>query len=326
MNLLKTAVILLGTVTVSNLLAPHPLAVFAEGRIQEKLQVATLLETVVQESGSESKPDTDEYIIEKLVEPATGENEPSELTGQMDPGTEQIIIAIRKTWQTGAAAIYLNNQEVMRFRADTGNITPYQRAQVVAQRLYQYLIKEGDLEAIKPATQNGETVIKMGEDVLVTIDEETAKASQNPKANLAHVWTNLVRKSLGAKELPVPQPVTAMAGFVSTGKVQSGQASWYGPGFQGRRTASGTRFNMNEMTAAHRHLPFGTLVKVYNQRTKKVCVVKITDRGPYAHGRIIDLSKAAAQAIDMRGTAPVTLEVVRPATSPTQDQLASGQG
>lgn len=75
---------------------------------------------------------------------------------------------------------------------------------------------------------------------------------------------------------------------------QCGGASWYGPGFHGKKTASGQRFNENAMTAAHRTLPFGTTVKVTNRRTGKSIRVVINDRGPFIRGRIIDLSKAAA--------------------------------
>ncbi len=87
--------------------------------------------------------------------------------------------------------------------------------------------------------------------------------------------------------------------------IQSGRASWYGPGFHGRRTASGETFNTNELTAAHRTLPFGTRVRVVNKKTGKSVVVRINDRGPYAHGRVIDLSRASAQAIVILGVGSV---------------------
>ena len=89
--------------------------------------------------------------------------------------------------------------------------------------------------------------------------------------------------------------------------IQSGPASWYGPGFHGRKTASGETFNTNDLTAAHRTLPFGTKVKVVNKKTGKSVVVRINDRGPYAHGRVIDLSKASAQAIGISGVGSVSL-------------------
>ena len=75
---------------------------------------------------------------------------------------------------------------------------------------------------------------------------------------------------------------------------RSGVASYYGARFNGRRTASGERFDMNALTAAHKTLPFGTKVRVTNPRTGKSVVVRINDRGPYAHGREIDVSRAAA--------------------------------
>src|SRR3954463_8034040 len=70
-----------------------------------------------------------------------------------------------------------------------------------------------------------------------------------------------------------------------------GVASWYGPGFHGKKTANGERFNTHDLTAAHKTLPFGTKVRVTNEQTGKSVVVRINDRGPYAHGRVIDLSK-----------------------------------
>jgi len=89
--------------------------------------------------------------------------------------------------------------------------------------------------------------------------------------------------------------------------IQSGGASWYGPGFQGKRTANGERFNTHALTAAHRSLPFGSRVQVTNTRTGRSVVVRINDRGPYAHSRVIDLSKAAAQAVGISGVGKVKL-------------------
>ena len=89
--------------------------------------------------------------------------------------------------------------------------------------------------------------------------------------------------------------------------VQTGAASWYGPGFHGKRTANGETFNTHALTAAHKTLPFGTQLRVTNERTGKSVVVRINDRGPYAHGRVIDLSKAAAEAVGIAGVGQVTL-------------------
>lgn len=83
---------------------------------------------------------------------------------------------------------------------------------------------------------------------------------------------------------------------------QNGKASWYGPGFHGRRTASGERYDMHDFTAAHRTLPFGTIVKVTNPANGKTALVRITDRGPFCGNRIIDLSYAAAQYLNVTVT------------------------
>ncbi len=93
-------------------------------------------------------------------------------------------------------------------------------------------------------------------------------------------------------------------------EVQEGLASWYGGKFQGRRTASGELFDTLQFTAAHRTLPFGTLVLVTNLRNGRSVTVRINDRGPFVQGRIIDLSMAAATSIGLtgEGVTPVRIE------------------
>jgi rare lipoprotein A len=114
--------------------------------------------------------------------------------------------------------------------------------------------------------------------------------------------------SLAACSLPVAKTSTAPAGRVT----QTGVASWYGPGFHGRTAASGTVYDQHELTAAHQTLPLGARVMVTNLNNGKSAEVTINDRGPFAKGRIIDLSYAAAQSLGMigAGTAPVQLEVL----------------
>lgn len=124
---------------------------------------------------------------------------------------------------------------------------------------------------------------------------------------LALVLINLISLSLISQ-------VQAKTKEVSPDFVQVGEASWYGPGFQGRKTANGERFNTHEMTAAHKTLPFNTLIKVTNLHNEATVVVRINDRGPFIRGRIIDLSKAAKEEIGMGGLAQVKLEVYDPET------------
>lgn len=93
-------------------------------------------------------------------------------------------------------------------------------------------------------------------------------------------------------------------------KVIHTRATWYGPGFHGRRTASGERFNRNAMTLASRHLPFGTKVRVTNLRTGRAVVGRVNDRGPFRRGYTADLSQGMARRIGMGGSAPVRLEIL----------------
>ena len=93
---------------------------------------------------------------------------------------------------------------------------------------------------------------------------------------------------------------------------ERGMASWYGPGFDGRRTASGERFDMHQLTAAHRTLPFGSMVQVRSLFNDRRVIVRINDRGPFARGRVLDLSQAAASQLGMiaQGSHHVELKVI----------------
>lgn len=92
---------------------------------------------------------------------------------------------------------------------------------------------------------------------------------------------------------------------------QVGLASWYGTHFQGRTTAAGERFDMNQMTCAHPTLPMGTWLRVTNLKNRKTTFVRVNDRGPVVDGRIIDLSFAAAHTLGLSGVGQVRLEAVR---------------
>jgi rare lipoprotein A len=119
--------------------------------------------------------------------------------------------------------------------------------------------------------------------------------------------------SAGRAPQPVPQgkPVSS----------EVGMASWYGPPYANRKGADGTVYDQNAMTAAHRTLPMGTVVRVTNVASGQSVVVKITDRGPFVDGRILDLSLAAAKAIDVYrpGVAKVRVEAFAPPARPGVD-------
>lgn len=101
-------------------------------------------------------------------------------------------------------------------------------------------------------------------------------------------------------------------GGAASGHSESGQASYYGNEFHGRKTANGERFDQGKLTAAHRTLPFGTQVKVTNTQTGKSVTVRVNDRGPFVKGRVIDLSSSAFKAIASlnAGVVPVRIQVV----------------
>lgn len=110
-------------------------------------------------------------------------------------------------------------------------------------------------------------------------------------------------------------------------QTETGLASWYGPPYAGRKGADGKVYNQNAMTAAHLTLPLGTVVRVTNLSNNESVVVKITDRGPFVHGRIIDLSLAAAKATGVyrAGVAKVRVEAFRSAASASSTSMPGGR-
>ena len=212
---------------------------------------------------------------------------------------------------------------------------PMERAQSVAQKLEAVY---GQLEATPDLgiqmtwnDQDEQYWITAGDRPLVALDELTVAVQ--PSANLTSdliQTTNRLRRLVhngeplqysGERQLRNPAvqvasattPAPAAISSATVRSTQLGIASWYGGYFHGRRTANGERYNQNAMTAAHRHLPFGTRVRVVNLNNGRSTIVRINDRGPFIRGRIIDLSAAAAGEIGMRGAgiAQVRVEVLR---------------
>lgn len=111
--------------------------------------------------------------------------------------------------------------------------------------------------------------------------------------------------------------------FLNPTKAFDGHVSWYGSRFHGRRTANGERFDMNRMTAAHKTLPFNTLVRVVDKETGSAVLVRVNDRGPYVRGRVLDLSKKAAGRLGMKsaGTTNARLEIFAETTLVEEDAI-----
>lgn len=139
-------------------------------------------------------------------------------------------------------------------------------------------------------------------------------------ARLAPVLALMSLVGCKREQPPPPTPVVAQTAPTSPkpkpqprlGRAQIGFASWYGRAFAGKRTASGERFDPHDMTAAHRTLPLGSIARVTNTETGHFVHVEVNDRGPYAHGRILDLSRRAAARLGITdaGVARVKVQAV----------------
>jgi rare lipoprotein A len=123
----------------------------------------------------------------------------------------------------------------------------------------------------------------------------------------------LASMAMGCGRKPARATLPPPLKTVAKGWTEDGIASWYGHPYHGRKAANGETYDMNKMTAAHKTLPFGVWVEVRNKRNSRKVEVRITDRGPFVEGRIVDLSRAAAEKIDLirPGTAPVRIRVVK---------------
>jgi rare lipoprotein A len=250
-----------------------------------------------------------------------------------------------------AATLYVRNIPILTFLgnvADVATKSPESRASEIANRLNQFAQSKVDANSIAVTwiPEGDRYAIQVGQETLVELDANTIlpDITANP-ANDALQATNRLRRVMGNA-----QPLQEIAGKptepiaqepqnrVSRSKVapkaasqdpilfrMDGWASWYGPGFDGATSASGEVFDQYALTAAHRDLPFDTLVRVTNLDNGMSVVVRINDRGPFLPDREIDLSAGAADAIGMiaSGTAPVELEVLGSPQSMTPTEAFS---
>lgn len=267
------------------------------------------------ESEESAKSNSDNAPNESLGESRTK----SEIKGEAKKNSESVKLP--------SASIKLESSNSAKSAVDSSesllaSSNPVERATAAAAMINQ-LNRDGlDSSQIIPAWENGNYVINLGDRAKLKFDTQAVfpEPLQNQTEEVLES-ANLLRRLLGGaspiSEVKNSPKVAANSSFQPALSsrivgVMSGMASWYGPGFDGNYSASGEVFNANDLTAAHPSLPFGTLVRVVNMDNGQSVVVRINDRGPYAEGRVIDMSTAAANVIGLvaSGVAPVRLEVL----------------
>ncbi len=198
---------------------------------------------------------------------------------------------------------------------------PIARATAIAARLNQ--LQRDGIDARKITVRWNQTksgaqfLIEANKKTIIAVDPQTMlpDTTRDPEQDALQV-ANRLRRLLGNAEplREVANRPTRAPQQIALGPIRfrvTGMASWYGPGFDGAMSASGEPFNQNALTAAHRTLPFGTIVQVTNLDNGRTVAVRINDRGPFSSGRVIDLSTGAARVLGLveSGVAPVRLEI-----------------
>lgn len=206
-------------------------------------------------------------------------------------------------WQATAVAAKLNQMSLDNVDGTKITVSWKANKESTANKAARYSIKVKDVELVEinANTRLPEQTKNLAEDAL-QVTNRLRRLLDNAQP---------LSKVAGMPQPKLPKPPQNIA----LGPVRfslSGLASWYGPGFHGRRSANGEIYNQNALTAAHKSLPFGTRVRVTNKHTGRSVVVRINDRGPYVGSRVIDLSAAAARTIGVirTGTAPVKVDVL----------------
>lgn len=191
-------------------------------------------------------------------------------------------------------------------------------ADALSKRLSEVLTGSNpDVSKIRPVYQGQDPAAKLGDEILFVVTPELAQQLGRNADLIAIEWTNHLRVALGQPEIELAQAQAEMYRLEETAQVLKGGASWYGPYFHGRITATGEVYNQYDLTVASRTLPFDTYLKVTNQKNGKSVVVRVNDRGPYVdeNFRILDLSYRAATEIgaDDVGVVPIDVVILKPA-------------
>ncbi len=179
-------------------------------------------------------------------------------------------------------------------------------------------------EVVEPTLAENFPAARLGDRLLFVVNEEVTEASGINGEVLATRWVNQLRMAMRAQPLTLVDAQFMMHGLKSTGDYLKGDASWYGPYFHGRLTATGEIYDQDMFTAAHKELPFDTYLRITNLKSGEQLVVRINDRGPYVGDRILDLSFGAANYLGTKdtGVVPIRAELLE-RDEPLQAQLPS---
>lgn len=177
---------------------------------------------------------------------------------------------------------------------------------------------------IEPTLAENLPAGRLGDRLLFTVTPEIAESAGENGEVLATRWVNQLRLALGDEPMTLLQSQFAMHGVKPTGENIEGEASWYGPYFHGRLTATGEIYDQDMFTAAHKELPFDTYLKITNLKSGEQLIVRINDRGPYVGDRILDLSHSAAKYLGTKGmgVVPIRAEILEP-EAPLRAELPS---
>ncbi|MBW4605559.1 MAG: septal ring lytic transglycosylase RlpA family protein [Calothrix sp. FI2-JRJ7] len=191
------------------------------------------------------------------------------------------------------------------------NLPNQLQASVMQQRLNKLLqSKVSDPSQLRPATVDGAPAIMAGNRFLLGVNKEISGNTTRSADLIAIDWVNNLRSALKAPKLSLTEGQQDMYGLVYSNQKLSGLASWYGGYFHGRTTANGETYNQNDLTVAHKTLPFNTHLKVTYTTTGKSVIVRVNDRGPYIPPRSLDLSLAAARCIGSETPGVVSYQAV----------------
>jgi rare lipoprotein A len=196
--------------------------------------------------------------------------------------------------------IWVNNNQIIKIK------NPLEAGLITARINYLLKLPDFDPSQIAPLQKDGRDMVQIGKEVV-----KIPGKLDSSGANLIELVNNL-RIATGVKPLNLFEVQGKVYEVATTQNGINGFASWYGPYFHGRMTANGEIFNENEMTAAHKSLPFNTLLQVTNLSNGKTAIVRINDRGPYVGDRVLDLSKAAALEIgsESSGVVPIKATIL----------------